>query len=297
MPIRLWPITETFAAEVEGVDLRTPPAGALLQELEAAFARYAVLVFPEQNLTPDQHRDAAAAFGPLEPMRARPAGSDKAGRTMDHLIDVSNLTDTDRPWDADSRSRGVQLANQLWHTDSSFKFVPARASFLYARAIPACAGQTEFADLRAAWDALDPATQAEVEGKVAFHSLLTSRRRTGFADFTLEEIAAMAPVPQVLVRRLPSGRRSLYLASHIGAVAGMEDGAAQALIDRLVAHATQRQFVYTHRWRAGDLVMWDNRCTMHRVRPFDDLHARRDLQRATVLDTANSCDQAGVARP
>ena len=297
MTIRLWPITESFGAEVEGVDLRRPPVGDTLAALEQAFARSAVLVFPEQALTPDQHRDVAAAFGPLEPMAARPAGSDKAGRAMEHLIDVSNLTDAERPWDAGSRSRGVQLANQLWHTDSSFKFVPARASFLYGRTIPAFAGQTEFADLRAAWDALDAGTKAAIDGTVAFHSLMTSRRKTGFSDFGPAEIAAMQPVPQVLVRTLPSGRRSLYLASHIGAIAGMTDAAAQALVDRLVAHATQRQFVYAHRWRAGDLVMWDNRCTMHRVKPFDDLRAPRDLQRATVLDTANSCAQAGIPLP
>jgi alpha-ketoglutarate-dependent 2,4-dichlorophenoxyacetate dioxygenase len=298
MTFRLWPITESFGAEVEGVDLRTPPAGDTLAALENAFARYAVLVFPEQALTPEQHSNAAAAFGPLEPMAKRLAGQDKAGRLMEHLIDVSNLTNDDRPWDADSRSRAVQLGNQLWHTDSSFKFVPARASFLYGRAIPAFAGQTEFADLRAAWDALDEPTKAMIDGKVAFHSLMTSRRKTGFGDFTPAEAAAMQPVPQVLVRRLPqSGRRSLYLASHIGAIAGMDDTAAQSLVDRLVAHATQRQFVYTHRWRAGDLVMWDNRCTMHRVKPFDDLQARRDLQRATVLDTANSCELMGIALP
>jgi alpha-ketoglutarate-dependent 2,4-dichlorophenoxyacetate dioxygenase len=173
-----------------------------------------------------------------------------------------------------------QLGNRLWHTDSSFKLLPARASLLYARSIPPVGGHTEFADERAAYDALPDETKRRLEGLVAEHSIFNSR----------------APVPQLLVRTIPeSGRKSLYLASHAGRILGMSEHEGRTLIDELVAHSTQRQFVYTHRWRVYDLVIWDNRCTMHRGTDFDDLRWKRDMQRATVSNVANSCEQEGVA--
>jgi alpha-ketoglutarate-dependent 2,4-dichlorophenoxyacetate dioxygenase len=182
-----------------------------------------------------------------------------------------------------------QLGNRLWHTDSSFKPVPALASFLYARSIPPVGGQTEFADERAAWDALPPEMKRRVEGLVAEHSILTSRAKLGFTDFSDEERRDGTPVRRPMVRKVPeSGRATLYLASHAGRVLGLPDDEGRALIETLVAHATQRQFVYTHRWRVGDLVVWDNRCTMHRGLAFDDLRWQRDVQRATVSDLAGA---------
>ena len=181
----------------------------------------------------------------------------------------------------------LQLGNRLWHTDSSFKRVPALASLLYARSIAQVGGLTEFADERAAWDALPDATKRQVRGRVAEHSVFHSRSKLGFTDFSEEELRLMPPVTQVLVRVVPqSGRTSLYLSSHAARVLDMPEEEGRALIDELVSHTTQRQFVYTHRWRVNDLVMWDNRCTMHRGTEFDDLRWRRDMQRATVSDVA-----------
>jgi len=184
----------------------------------------------------------------------------------------------------------------LWHTDSSFKRLPAYCSILHGRSIPPIGGHTEFADLRAAYDALPEATKRKIAGLVAEHSLLTSRARLGFGDFDETERKAFEPVPQVLVRRLQdSGRMSLYLASHAGAIRGMAKAEAEKLLKELIDHATQRQFVYTHRWRVNDLVMWDDRCTMHRGLEFDDQRYKRDMRRATVSDIAPTCEQMGLA--
>jgi alpha-ketoglutarate-dependent 2,4-dichlorophenoxyacetate dioxygenase len=177
-----------------------------------------------------------------------------------------------------------ELGNRLWHTDSSFKRLPARASLLYARSIPSIGGHTEFADQRAAYDALPENMKRRLHGLVAEHSIFNSRARLGFTEFSDEERQGLPPVPQALVRTIPESRRkSLYLASH-----------ACALIDELIVHATQRHFVYTHRWRVHDLVIWDDRCTMHRGTEFDDLRWKRDMLRATVSDVANSCEQEGI---
>jgi alpha-ketoglutarate-dependent 2,4-dichlorophenoxyacetate dioxygenase len=190
----------------------------------------------------------------------------------------------------------LQLANRLWHTDSSFKYLPARASLLYALAIPPVGGLTEFADLRAAYDALSDDLKRRLEGLVAEHALAFSRARIGFSDFTEAERNKLPPVPQVMARTLPeNGRKSLYIASHAGRIVGMPEAEGRALIEQLIAHATQRQFVYTHRWRLHDLVMWDDRCTMHRGTEFDDLRWTRDVRRATVSDLANTCEQQGIA--
>jgi alpha-ketoglutarate-dependent 2,4-dichlorophenoxyacetate dioxygenase len=169
---------------------------------------------------------------------------------------------------------------------------------LYAREIPPVGGQTAFADLRAAYDALDEVTKARLEGLVAEHSLVYSRERMGYTDWEEGERQAVSAVPQTMVRTLPqTGRKNLFVASHAGHIVGMDDREARALIDQMLAHATQRQFCHVHRWRVGDLVMWDNRCTLHRGLPFDDLRYRRDVQRATVLDVANSCEQEGITPP
>jgi alpha-ketoglutarate-dependent 2,4-dichlorophenoxyacetate dioxygenase len=172
--------------------------------------------------------------------------------------------------------------------------VPAKASLLYQRAIAQTGGQTEFADLRAAWDALPEAMQGKVEGLVAEHAIAYSRAKLGFAMSESEQ-QALPPVQQVLVRTHPaSGRKSLYLAAHAGRILGMTDQEGTALLEELTAFATQRQFIYSHRWRVNDLVLWDNRCTMHRGRPFDDQRWKRDAQRATVEDVANTLEQEGI---
>jgi alpha-ketoglutarate-dependent 2,4-dichlorophenoxyacetate dioxygenase len=265
-----------------------------LSAIKQAFWDYGVLIFPEQELSEDQHLAFASHFGPLEQvvflkmnvkLRLRP-----------ELADVSNLNNRNEIWREHGRLRMIAAGNRLWHTDSSFKYLPARASLLYAREIPPVGGRTEFADLRAAYEALPETKKRQLEGLVAEHSLMYSRKRTGFTDFSEGERANLRPVPQMVVRTLPENRRrTLYVASHIGRIRGIADDQAQALVDELIAHATQRLFVYNHRWRKHDLVMWDDRCTMHRGDDYDDLRWVRDMHRATVSDIANSCEQAGVA--
>lgn len=288
------PITPTFAAEIGDVDLSQPLAPDAFEAIAQAFWTYGVVVFPDQRLSAEQHLAFARRFGPHE-TSIGVYRTDTKMRVRSELADVSNLNADDQVWGRDSRLRMFQLGNRLWHTDSSFKRLPALASALYARSIAPVGGHTEFADLRAAYDALPEERRRRLEGLVAEHSIFTSRARLGFTNFSDDERRALPPVPQMLVRTIPqNGRRSLYLASHAGRIFGMPDAEGRALIDELVAFATQRQFVYTHRWRVHDLVMWDNRCTMHRGTDFDDLRWRRDMQRATVSDVANTCDQAGV---
>ena len=294
MAISVYPVTEDFAAEIGDLDLARPLDPADLAAVKAAFATYAVLIFPDQQLTQEQHLAFAALFGPLE-MTIAVHRKDAPLRVRKEFADVSNLNHKDKVWGKDSRTRQFQLANRLWHTDSSFKRLPALASLLYARAIAPAGGHTEFADERAAYDALPEAMRRRLVGLVAEHSIFNSRGRLGFTNFSEEERQGLPPVPQVLVRVIPeSGRKSLYLASHAGRIFGMPDAEGRALIDELIEHATRRQFVYTHRWRVNDLVMWDDRCTMHRGTAFDDLRFRRDVQRATVSDVANTCEQEGI---
>jgi len=294
MGAQFWPVTENFAAEVGDVDLSQPLSTEDVAAIRAAFDRYAVLVFPGQELSTGQHLDFARHFGPLETSIATHRKDTKL-RVVPEIADVSNLTPDNKVWGENSRQRMFQLGNRLWHSDSTFKHTPAYASLLYARSIPPVGGHTEFTDMRAAYDALPAATKQKIDNLVCEHSIFTSRAKLGFTNFSAEERAAMPPVPQVLVRTIPqTGRKCLYLASHAGRIIGMDDAQGVALIEELMAHATQRQFVYTHRWRVNDLVIWDNRQTLHRGTPFDDLRWKRDVQRATVEDVANSCAQAGL---
>jgi len=288
------PVTPGFVAEVGDVNLSQPIGASDLLTIRQAFTKYAVLIFPDQHLTAEQHLEFASQFGPLETTIAVHRGEARL-RLRRELADVSNLDHKSELWGEQSRVRLFQLGNRLWHTDSSFKRRPALASLLYARSIPSLGGHTEFADERAAYDALSEDVKQKLASLVAEHSIFNSRARLGFTNFNEEERRELPPVPQVVVRTNPeSGRKSLYLASHAGRILGMPEAEGRALIDQLIAHATQRQFVYTHRWRVHDLVMWDNRCTMHRGTEFDDLRWKRDVQRATVCDVANSCEQEGI---
>ena len=295
MTVTVHPITPTFAAEIGDIDLGKPVPAADIAAIKAAFTRYAVLVFPDQGFSDESHLDFARHFGPLETTVFK-LRADHKMRLHENLADVGNLDAEDRILKTDDRVRLYQLGNRLWHTDSSFKRVPAYCSILHGRAIPPIGGHTEFADLRAAYDALPEDTKRRIEGLVAEHSLMTSRARLGFTDFDETERKAFEPVPQVLARRLPdSGRMSLYLASHAGTIRGMAKADAERLLKELTDHATQRQFVHAHRWRVNDLVMWDDRCTMHRGMDFDDQRYKRDMRRATVSDVAPTCEQMGMA--
>jgi len=289
MGVSVWPVTEQFVAELGDVDLSRPLSIADFRVVEEAFERYAVLIFPDQVLSQDQHIEFARRFGPIDRSMIVEVEGAKA-RVPGEIADVSNLDSKGEILAPENRLRQFQLGNQLWHTDSAFKHVPAKASLLYAQT----GGQTEFADLRAAWDALPEAMKRKIDGLVAEHAIAYSRAKLGFA-MTENERRALPPVQQALVRNHPaSGRKSLYLAAHAGRIVGMTDPAGKALLAELTEFATQRQFVHSHRWRLNDVVMWDNRCTMHRGRPFDDQRWKRDAQRATVEDLANTLEQEGI---
>lgn len=297
MTVTIMPVTPGFVAEVGDVDLRQPLAPDDFAAVEAAFWTYAVLIFPGQDLTPEQQLAFAGRFGPIETERTLDPKATPS-RFAGNFADISNLTADGTIWAADSRQRMYKAGNRLWHTDSSFKHLPGLASLLYARTVVPLGGHTEFADQRAAYDALPAETKARLEGLIAEHCIAHSRQRSGFTEFTESERRRLPPVPQMLVRTIPqNGRRSLYVASHAGRIFGMPDAEGRALIDELIAHVTQRQFVYTHRWRPNELVMWDNRCTMHRGTEYDDLRWVRDMRRVTLSDVANTCEQAGVAAP
>ena len=293
----VFPVTEHFAAEIGDVDLSKPLASEAFAEIDAAFNRYSILVFPDQRLSTDQHLDFARNFGPLE-TTIHATRSDAKLRVRAEIADVSNLSAGDEIWGKESRKRMFEMGNRMWHTDSSFRRLPAKASLLYSRSIPPVGGHTEFADMRAAYDALDDESKQRLRGLVAEHAIMYSRKKLGFTDFSDEENQMLPPVLQALVRRhAGSGRMGLYLASHAGRIFGMSDDMGNALLQQLIEHATQRQFVYSHRWRLHDLVIWDNRCTMHRGKPYEDLRWPRDMQRATVSDIAPSCEQEGIAVP
>jgi alpha-ketoglutarate-dependent 2,4-dichlorophenoxyacetate dioxygenase len=295
MSITIYPVTPDFAAEIGDVDLSQPLPDATFAEIQSAFWKYAVLVFPQQNLTAEQHLAFSARFGPVENERTLDPKATPT-RYLAEFADISNLDAEGRIWGADSRQRMFKAGNKLWHTDSSFKRLPALCSLLYSHTIAPIGGHTEFADQRAAYDALPEEMKQKLHGLVAEHCIAHSRARNGFTEFNEDERRRLPPVPQVLVRTIPqNGRKSLYVASHAGRVFGMPDAEGRALIDGLIRHVTQRQFVYTHRWRAGELVMWDNRCTMHRGTDYDDLRVVRDMQRVTISDVANSCEQEGIA--
>ena len=279
-----------FAAEVSGIDitrlLTAEQAGAIEQGMD----QYGVLVFHDQRFDDDSQLAFSGNFGELEE-----ASGDlnwgKQRRIGSALVnDISNLDNDNQVLARDNRRRLFGLGNRLWHSDSSFKVVPAKYSLLSARLIPSAGGNTEFADMRAGYDTLDDETKAEIEDLVCEHSQLYSRSLLGFSDFTDQDRERFKPVLQRLVRRHPSTqRRSLYLASHAGAIVGWPIPEARALLRDLIEHATQRRFVYAHAWRQWDLVMWDNRATMHRARPFDATQVR-DMHRTTV-----ACERSTMA--
>ena len=280
-----------FVGEVRGIDLRNPVDAGTVEAVVAAADRYAVLVFPEQAIDDEQQMAFSAHLGPLETTikKLRPG---HRLRLNQQVSDLSNLDPDGRVLAQHDRNRMYGLGDRLWHTDSSFKALPAKYSLLSARAVPSTGGQTQFADLRAAYDALPDAMKTQLEGLVAEHSIIYSRSTIGFTDFSDEERAALPPVPQKLVRTHPgSQRKTLYLASHAMAIRGMPVPEARLLLRDLLEHATQPEFVYTHTWRLGDLVMWDDRCTMHRARDFDPVE-RRDMHRTTVSDVASTLEQS-----
>nr|WP_294525020.1 TauD/TfdA family dioxygenase [uncultured Rhodopila sp.] len=291
MPITISDLTPGFGGEVSGIDITQPLTRAQADALEAGMDRYAVLVYHDQRFTDEQQKNFSRNFGALE---QTPGGNitRQADRRLDpEMADVSNLGKDHQPLARDDRRRLFNLGNQLWHSDSSFRAIPAKYSLLSGRIVVDDGGNTEFADMRAAYDALDARTKAEIEDLICEHSLIYSRGTLGFTELSEEEKRMFTPVRQRLVRTHPvTGRKSLYLSSHIGTIVGWPVPEARAFIRDLAEHATQQQFTYVHRWRPFDLVMWDNRTTMHRVRRFDETRVR-DMRRTTVAGESVTVEQ------
>src|SRR5262245_6910536 len=288
-------IHPVFVGEVSGADIARPLSSDVVAAIEAGMDRYAVLVFRGQELTDDQQMAFIRNFGRIEDARGGHINKPEDRRLQVGMNDVSNLGKDGRPLDRDSRERAFNLGNMLWHSDSSFRAVPAKYSLLSARVVNPVGGNTEFADMRAAYDALDPATRARIEDLVCEHSLMHSRGLLGMLDYSDEERSMFRPARQRLVRQHPvTGRKSLYLSSHAGAIVGMPLAEARILLRDLTEHATQPRFVYVHTWRPWDLVMWDNRQTMHRVRRYDDT-LPRDMRRTTVAGDAPTAEQVPAA--
>ena len=276
----------SFFAEAGPIALRETFDDGTLAAIRAGMDEHAVLVFHDQAFTDDEQIAFAQRLdGKLHAKTgARVVAQNRFGNEA--LTDISNVGANGQILAADDRRREYSLGNRLWHTDASFEDPPGRYSMLHARVIPSQHADTEFADMRAAWDALDAKMKSRVEGLRVHHSIAYSRQVLGF-EFSAEEAAKLPGAVHPLVRTIPrSGRRSLYLASHANRVEGMGVPDGRLLLRELTEHATQPAFVHRHRWRVGDLVIWDNRCTMHRATPFDDSSERRELRRVTTLDIA-----------
>ena len=282
MPITIRQIHPVFVGEVSGIDAAKAVTREDAQAIDAGMAKYAVLVFRDQKLTDEQQMAFTRNFGTIEDARGGNITKPRDRRLVEGMNDVSNLAKDGSPLPRDSRQRLFNVGNMLWHSDSSFRVIPAKYSLLSARTVNRKGGNTEFADMRAAYDALDDETKCEIDELVCEHSLMYSRGSLGFLDYSEQERLMFKPVLQRLVRQHPvSGRKSLYLSSHAGGIVGMPMPEARILLRDLTEHATQSKFVYVHQWRPNDLVIWDNRQTMHRVRRFDESQPR-DMRRTTV---------------
>jgi alpha-ketoglutarate-dependent 2,4-dichlorophenoxyacetate dioxygenase len=279
------PLHPVIAAACSGIDISRPLTAEQAAAIDAGMDKYAVLVFHQgEPLTTAQQTAFTLNFGEQEPpyTQIQAAGGTRIADAG--IADISNLGPDGSILARDDRKRLSGLGNQLWHSDSSYKRIPARYSLLNAHVLPPDGGDTQFADMRAAYDMLDAKTKARIEDLICEHSRIFSKGALGI-PFTEAELKDFAPVRQRLVRTHPkTGRKSLFLSSHAGRIEGWPVPEAQMLLRELTEHATQREFVYSHKWRKGDLVMWDNRTTMHRARPYDDSVYPRDLRRTTVTD-------------
>ena len=281
MALRIEPLTPVFGATLSGLDTSQPLSPEVQAEISAAFEEYSVLVLHDQRLTDEQQIAFSEYLGPLEETLPGLVGSGSK------LVRVSNMMADGSLKEPGGRLALFGKANQFWHADSTFRAAPSKGSILSARQIALQGGDTEYASTRAAYDSLSEAMKQRLDGLVAIHSIATSRKKIDPRAVSAEQEAALPPVPQALVRRNPvTGRKALVLGSHIGAIAGMADAEAQALIDELTAIATKSEFTYRHVWRNDDLVMWDNRAVLHRGHPYDEARERRLLVRTTLAGDA-----------
>ena len=273
-----------FAAAVSPIDLRQVHDPATLAEIRAGMDEYAVLVFPDQPFTDEERLAFARRLDGELHTRTGARVLVKSRLGNEAVGDISNLGEDGGIMQSGDRRRMYSPGNRLWHTDASFQDPPGRYSMLSAKVVPSVGADTEFADTRAAYDALDAEMKARLEHLRVHHSIAHSRQTLGF-EFSADEAEALKGAIHPLVRTLPrSHRRALYLASHASRIVDWPVPEGRLLLHDLIEHATQREFVYRHAWRVGDLVIWDNRATMHRATPFDDANHRRELRRVTTLD-------------
>jgi len=273
-----------FVAEVGPIELRRVHDAETLAEIRAGMDEYAVLVFHDQPFSDEEQLAFAQRLDGQLHTRTGSRVLAKSRLGNEAVADISNLDEDGGIMRSDDRRRMYSLGNRLWHTDASFQDPPGRYSMLSAKVVPAVGADTEFADMRAAYDALDAGMKARLEGLRVHHSIAHSRQTLGF-EFSTDEMAALEGAVHPLVRTLPgSNRRSLYVASHASRIVDWPVPEGRLLLRDLIEHATQRDFVHRHAWRVGDLVIWDNRATMHRATPFDDGKDRRELHRVTTLD-------------
>jgi alpha-ketoglutarate-dependent 2,4-dichlorophenoxyacetate dioxygenase len=293
MSLSFRPLHPGFAAEVSGINCGEPLSQDEVAAIETGMDRYAVLVFPDQDITDEQQLAFTRHFGELENYRSGGHIRKRLdSRLGPGIADFSNLDKSGKIMSGEDRVWFFKLGDRLWHSDSSFRPVPAKYSLLSGRVLPSWGANTEFADMRAAYDALDERTKAEVDELVCLHSLIYSREAIGFTDLTEDEIASFSPVRQRLVRTHPvTERKSLFLSSHAGAIEGWTVPEARIFLRDLTEFATQREFVYSHAWRPFDLVIWDNRTTMHRARRFDRNEVR-DVRRTTLAGDVITIEQA-----
>jgi alpha-ketoglutarate-dependent 2,4-dichlorophenoxyacetate dioxygenase len=290
------PLHPCLGARVEGVDLTRPVDEPIFRQIFDAFQAHSVLVFSDQQLTDEQQMAFSRRFGPLETTIGS-IGQER--RLHPNLVDLSNLDpkNDDTLMDWNDRRMLYQSGNQLWHTDSSFKPVPAMASLLSGREVPPVGGETEFVSMRHAYATLPEATRLRLEGRVTVHSILYSRSTIAKGLFDPQNEKDLPPVRQALVRVNPvNGRKSIYIGSHAWYIEGLPAAESRRLLDELLAHTTRPECVYQQRWRPWDLVMWDNRCVLHRGRSWDAARHRRVMRRTTVAGEGPTADPPLAAR-
>ena len=291
MAIQVTPLTQHIGGRMTGIDVARKLTPDEVKAVDAGMDKHAVLVLPGQDITDEQQIEFTRNFGPLQ--NGANATLKRPELRLDPAFaDVSNIGKDGVRLARDDRRRMASLGNRLWHSDASFRVIPARYSILSGRIVVSEGGNTEFADMRAAYDALDAKTKAEIEDLICEHSQIFSREQLGFTEYLPDERAMMKPVRHRLVRTHPtSGRKSIFLSAHIGGIVGWPRPEAMAFIRDLIEHATQRPFVYSHQWTQHDLVIWDNRATMHRVRRYDDMNMVRDLRRTTTKSDGPTAEQ------
>ena len=277
-----------FVGFISDIDLKTSLSDLLIKEIDDAINKYAVLVFKDQNINNEDQVRFTQYFGKIE-ASGKTSNITKASdrRLPTELADVSNLDKDNNPFTINDPRRIFNLGNRLWHTDSSFKSIPAKYSLLSGRNISKEGGNTEFGDMRAAYDNLDVKDKNKIEEMICEHSLIYSRQRLGFdmvKELSSEQIKNFDPVEQPLVRQNKmTNRKTIFLSSHIGKIKNWIRPDSMCFIDDLIEYATKDEFIYVHKWVQNDFIIWDNRQTMHRARAYDDLTEHRDMRRTTVL--------------